>query len=705
MRPLFDSEGVIDAATAATPRFRSTGHLFMVLVAAACGLAGAFGAVAFRFLIRFFQALFFEGSQGVEALFEEGILAEASDPLEHVQQITWYWRIALPALGGLLVGPLIYYFAREAKGHGVPEVMAAVALRGGVIRPRVAAVKAFASAISIGSGGSVGREGPIVQIGSALGSTLGQLLGVSAAQLRTIVGCGAAAGIAATFNAPIAGALFAAEVVVGNFAVAQLSPIVISSVVATVVSRFFLGNDPAFPVPEYQLVSPFELVPYIGVGLVAGLVALVFMFSLYRTEDFFDRTPVPEPLRAAVGGALVGCIAIWLPNVYGVGYGTISAALTSQLPAITLAALIVAKIAATSITIGSGGSGGIFAPSLFLGATTGGLLGTFIHQWFPESTASSGAYALVTMGAVVAAATHAPITAIIMIFELTQTIAIIPPLMAACVVSTLVTTYLHRDSIYTMKLRRRGIDLYEEESHNVLQSLYVHDVVDREPEILPSSANLQEVVDRVLQSDHTEFFVANEEGELQGSFQLRTFTRMLVEREALMSIIVARDLAESNDFRVEENDNLELVMRLFSDGLHEEIPVIRADDPHGIVGSVHRKDVIHSYNQEVLRRDLAGSVSNTVLAANKGHQVELGGGFVLEDLQAPLHFVGHSIRELDLQANTGVHIVLIHKRVGEAKGSSIRVPTADERIAEGDRLVVSGTRAAVDALNRARARP
>ena len=598
------------------------------------------------------------------------------------------------------MGPLIYYFAREAKGHGVPEVMAAVALRGGVIRPRVAAVKALASAISIGSGGSVGREGPIVQIGAALGSTLGQLLGVSAAQLRTIVGCGAAAGIAATFNAPIAGALFAAEVVVGNFAVAQLSPIVISSVVATVVSRFFLGNEPAFPVPEYELVSPFELAPYMGVGLVAGLVALVFMFSLYRTEDFFERTPVPEPLRAALGGALVGCIAIWLPNVYGVGYGTISAALSGQLPAITLAALIVAKIAATSITIGSGGSGGIFAPSLFLGATTGGLLGTIIHQWFPESTAGSGAYALVTMGAVVAAATHAPITAIIMIFELTQTIAIIPPLMAACVVSTLVTTYLHRDSIYTMKLRRRGIDLYEEESHNVLQSLYVHDVVDREPEILSSSASLQEVVDQVLQSDHTEFFVANEEGRLEGSFQLRTFTRMLVEREALMSIVVARDLAESNDFRVEENDNLELVMRLFSDGLHEEIPVIRADDPHGIVGSVHRKDVIHSYNQEVLRRDLAGSISSTVLAANKGHQVELGGGFVLEDLQAPLRFVGHSIRELDVQANTGVHIVLIRKRASEAGGGAIRVPTPDERIEEGDRLVVSGTRAAVDALDR-----
>jgi len=700
MRRPLGSEGVIDATTAATPRFRSTGHLFMVMVAVACGLAGAFGAVVFRFLIRFFQTLFFEGSAGLEEFFEQGVLAEASDPLESARQIAWYWRIAVPALGGLLVGPLIYYLAREAKGHGVPEVMAAVALRGGVIRPRVVAVKAFASAISIGSGGSVGREGPIVQIGSALGSTLGQLLGVSAAQLRTIVGCGAAAGVSATFNAPIAGALFAAEVIVGNFAVTQLSPIVISSVVATVVSRFFLGNHPAFPVPEYELVSPFELAPYMLVGLAAGLVALAFMFSLYRTEDFFERTPVPEPLRAAVGGALVGCIAIWLPNIYGVGYSTIGAALTSQLPAMTLAALIVAKIAATSITIGSGGSGGIFAPSLFLGATTGGLLGTFIHQWFPASTASSGAYALVAMGAVVAAATHAPITAIIMIFELTQTIAIIPPLMAACVVSTLVTTYLHRDSIYTMKLRRRGIDLYEEESHNVLRSLYVHDVVDREPETLPASAHFQDVVDQVLQSDHTEFFVVDEGGHLAGSFQLRAFTRMLVEGDALMPLVVARDLAEANAFSVGENDNLEMVMRLFSSGHHEEIPVVPAGDPRRLVGSVHKKDVIHAYNQEVLRRDLAGSVSSTVLAADRGQQVELGGGYVLQDLQPPARFVGHSIRELDIQATTGVHVVLIRKRASEPGGTAIRVPTPDDRIGEGDRLVVSGTRAAVEALDR-----
>ncbi|MDH3211110.1 MAG: chloride channel protein [Myxococcales bacterium] len=686
-------------AATAKPRVRTTGHLFMVSVAVACGIAGALGAVAFRFLIQFFQAGFFEGLAGVRDLFAKGLLAEAHDPLAVANGIEWYWRLLLPAIGGLIVGPLIYVFAREAKGHGVPEVMAAVALRGGVIRRRVVAVKALASAICIGSGGSVGREGPIVQIASALGSSIGQMLRVPASQLRTIVGCGAAAGIAATFNAPIAGALFAAEIVVGNFGVAQLSPIVIASVVATVLSRFLLGNTPAFEVPPYELASPFELLPYMVVGFIAGLVALVFMRSLYATEDLFERMPIPEYTKAAVGGLLVGAIGITLPNVFGVGYSTITQALTGQLPALLLGVLLVAKVAATSLTLGSGGSGGIFAPSLFLGAMTGGFFGTFVHEWFPDVTASSGAYALVTMGAVVAAATHAPITAIIMIFELTQTIDIIPPLMAACVVSTLVTTFLQRESIYTLKLSRRGIDLYEEEEKNVLKSLYVHDVIDRDPERLPVAGDFQTVVERVLASEHTDFFVVDERDRLLGAIHLRELTRMLAEQDLLRGLVVAGDLLEPDQATVTEDDDLDVVMQLFSRSLGEEIAVVDRDDARKMVGSVHKSDVIHAYNREVLRRDLAGSISSNVIVASKGQQVEFGGGYVLQEIQPPPRFFGRTIRELAIGSTTGAQVVLLRKRQPADGKSAVRVPTADDRIEEGDRLVVAGTRAAVESLD------
>jgi len=671
----------------------------MVLVASGCGLAGAFGAIVFRFLIAFFQAIFFEGWAGLEALFESGLLGEIHDPLAAAKSLDWYWRLLLPAIGGLIVGPLIYFFAREAKGHGVPEVMAAVALRGGVIRRRVVAVKALASAISIGSGGSVGREGPIVQIAAALGSSIGQLLRVPPSQLRTIVGCGAAAGISATFNAPIAGALFAAEIVVGNFAVAQLSPIVISSVVATVVSRFFLGNHPAFVVPPYELVSPFELVPYVVAGLIAGIVAVAFMRSLYFSEDVFERFPIPEWSRAAVGGLLVGAIGISLPNVFGVGYSTIDLALVGGIPVATLGILLLAKVAATSLTIGSGGSGGIFAPSLFMGAVTGGFIGTFVHQWFPDATATSGAYALVTMGAVVAAATHAPITAIIMIFELTQTINIIPPLMAACVVSTLVSTFLERDSIYTMKLRRRGINLYEEEEQNVLRSLFVRDILDREPELLPANADFQTVVERVLASDRTEFFVVTGRREILGMIHLRALTRMLAEQDVLKEIVVAGDLMESDQPTVTEDDDLHVVIQLFSHGLAEEIPVVEADNAKKLVGSVHKRDVIHAYNQEVLRRDLAGSIQSTVVVASKGQQVELGGGYVLQEVQPPPRFFGNSIRELAIASRTGAQVVLLRKRESTDGRPILRVASGDDIIEEGDRLVVAGTKSAVESLD------
>jgi CIC family chloride channel protein len=648
-------------------RSRAGGHLFMVGVAVAIGLAGALGAVLFRFLIRFFQAGFFAGSSGVEAVVMEP-LAEAGDPLALVRALPWYVVAIAPALGGLVVGPLVYFFAREAKGHGVPEVMEAVALRGGAIRSRVVAIKTLASAISIGSGGSVGREGPIVHIGSAIGSTLGQLLKVPARDLRTLVGCGAAAGIAATFNAPIAGALFAAEVILGNFAISQFSPIVISSVVATVLSRYILGDYPAFEVPPYELVSPFELVPYVGVGVIAALVGVAFTSILYASEDGFERLAIPPYLKAAVGGALVGLIGIFLPNVFGVGYGTITQALRGELTLQILGLLLVAKIAATSITIGSGGSGGVFAPSLFLGAVTGGLFGTLIHQAFPDATAGSGAYALVTMGAVVAATTHAPITAILIIFEMTQTIAIIPPLMAACVVSTIVAMLLRRESIYTMKLIRRGVDLKQEQDPNALKGIYVRDIVNREPEVIHASSSFQTVIDLIVESDHSEFFVVDAEQRLVGSIYLRKLRRLLAIQEDLRPIVVAGDIVETDRPTVTENDTLDVVMQIFARSDLDEIGVVDEGNRGKLIGSVHKRDVMGAYNQEMLRRDLLGGVSSTVNAVERGQQVALGGGYVLQEILAPRAFKGHSLEELDVRAKTGVHVLLIRSRESSATG-------------------------------------
>jgi CIC family chloride channel protein len=684
--------------------FDRGGHLFMVGAAILVGLAGALGAVLFRLLIRSVQAIAFEGPDALGALIDEGIAAEASDPLEAARELAWYWRIAIPAFGGLLVGPLIYFFAREARGHGVPEVMKAVAIRGGVIRARVVGIKALASALSIGTGGSVGREGPIVQIGSAFGSAVGQWFNLNAAGIRTLVGCGAAAGISATFNAPIAGAIFAAEIIVGDFAVTQFTPIVISSVVASVITRYAIGNTPAFHVPDYEIVSPFELLPYMVAGVIAGLVAVAFIRSLNLAEDFFGKVPMPEWSHAALGGAIVGVVAIWLPEVYGVGYTTISGALAGTLPMALLAALVVAKVFATSVTIGSGGSGGIFAPSLFMGAMTGGVVGHLVVQYFPGATASPGAYALVTMGAVVAATTHAPVSAIIIIFELTQTIDIIPALMTACVISTLVSQLMYRDSIYTTKLRRQGIDIFEAKDPNVLKGLFVRDVIATDPEVVPASANFKTVLDLVVQSHHSQFYVAKPNGDHMGAISLLELRRLIYEQETLQHVVVAGDLVDRSHPTVTDDVDLSVVMKIFSASHVDEIAVVDADDDKRLVGTVREKDVIEASNREQLRRDLAGGFHTSVSAAESGQTVDLGDGYQLREILAPPHVTGLSLRQLTLRERVGVQVLLVRSR-GEDGTRHLRVPHGGDILVEGDAVIVAGTKEALDMLDALGAQP
>ncbi len=573
-------------------RAQFTEHTVMVLCGLVIGVLGGLGAVGFRFLIRFFQRVFFGPGLNL---------------LEIAGALPWYHKLLVPALGGALVGPIIYYFAREAKGHGVPEVMEAVVIRGGVIRPRVVGVKALASALTIACGGSVGREGPIVQIGSAMGSTLGQMLKVSGERMRTLVGCGAAAGIAATFNAPIAGALFSMEIILGNFGLASFSPIVISSVIATVISRHFLGDFPAFQVPPYQFVHPFELLPYFLLGVAAGLVARLFIYLLYRCADLFDASPLPEVARPALGGLLIGAIALAFPHIYGIGYETITLSLREQAPFLLLLTLVFIKLLATSLTIGSGQSGGIFAPSLFIGAMTGGAVGTLVHRLFPSITATSGAYALVGMGAVVAATTHAPITAIIIVFEMTGSYTIILPLMTACIIATIVTTSLSRESIYTMKLARRGLSIVAGREVSVMKALRVSEVMTDRMRTFHQGTPLPTLVTEALNSPFSYFPVVDGKGKMTGIFSLQDLRVSLMEDlTTLGPLIVAEDIATTDGLiTVTPEDDLDMVFQKFGQKNIEEIPVVSPEDSTRLMGMVRRKDVIEAYNKEIIRRSAA----------------------------------------------------------------------------------------------------
>ncbi len=569
-------------------RTKLTEQTFMILCALVIGVLGGLGAIGFRFLIRLFQSLFFGPGLNL---------------LKLAWALPWYHKLLAPAIGGAIVGPIIYLFAREAKGHGVPEVMEAVVIRGGAIRPRVVVIKALASAMTIGCGGSVGREGPIVQIGSALGSTLGQLLKVSGERMRTFVGCGAAAGIAATFNAPIAGALFSVEIILGDFGLARFSPIVISSVTATVISRHFLGDFPAFQVPPYQFVHPFELLPYLLLGVAAGLAARLFIFLLYRCEDLFEASPLPEAVRPAIGGLLIGTIALAFPHIYGVGYETINLSLLDKVPFLLLLILVIIKLLATSITIGSGQSGGIFAPSLFIGAMTGGAFGTLAHSLFPSMTATAGAYALVGMGALVAGTTLAPITAILIVFELTNTYTVILPLMVSCIMATIVSTAISHESIYTLKLARRGLKIRAGLEESTLMSLRVRDVMNDRVQCLPENMPADALVKTALTSPYSYFPLVDKKGLMTGIVSHQDLRLAIAYQDDLRGLIIARDIGTTEGLlTVFPDDDLYTVFQRFAEKRIEEIPVVDPEEPRQVVGMVSHKEVLAAYNRELLRR-------------------------------------------------------------------------------------------------------
>jgi CIC family chloride channel protein len=558
----------------------------LAFLAVVVGIIGGYGAILFRYAILFFRKLFY---------------GQTTDFLALLAQLPWYKYLIIPSLGGLIIGPIIYFLARETKGHGVPEVMEAVAIKGGRIRARISIIKILVSAITIGSGGSVGREGPIVQIGSSAGSALGQLLKVCERMRKTLVACGAAAGIAATFNAPIGGVIFALEIILGDFGINNFIPIVLSSVTATAISRAYLGNQPAFILPEYKIVSFWELPAYAGLGIIAALVSVLFITLLYKSEDFFDTLRFPQYLKPVLGGIGIGIIALLFPNVLGVGYESIDLALLEKMSLLLLFSLIFAKIAATSVTLGAGGSGGIFAPSLFIGAMTGGFFGTLIHRVYPAITASSGAYSLVGMAALVAGTTQAPITAILILFELTDNYRIILPLMICCIISTLTARSIKKPSIYTLKLLRRNINISAGRDIQILQTLKVKECMKNDKVLIPESMPFEKMIKKMTASHYQSFPVVDKDQHMVGIIYFPHLKSFLFEKH-LEHLVVAKEVIEDETITLTPEDNLLTAIEKFGIKDIEEIPVVSTDKPNIVQGMISRRDILEAYNNEIKKR-------------------------------------------------------------------------------------------------------
>ncbi|MFJ7631022.1 chloride channel protein [Streptomyces sp. NPDC097595] len=540
----------------------------MVLAVAVGAGAGA-GSIVFRWCIETFTR-FFSG--------HTDYASAPGSPHPHMAWLGPGFVVLAPVVGGLLYGPLVNRFAKEARGHGVPEVMVAVAQRGGRISPKVAVVKTLASALTIGSGGSVGREGPIVQIGSALGSALGRVTKVTEGRMKLLVACGAAGGIAATFNAPLAGVFFAMELILGAFSAEAFGATVLASVTASVIGRAAFGDTAFLDLPAFHVEHLAQYGLFAALGIIAGGVGVGFARILYAIEDACDWAwRGPEWLRPAVGGLVLGLVLLALPEMYGVGYPVLQRATEGGYALGFLLLLMAGKMVATSVTIGIGGSGGVFAPSLFIGAMLGAAFGAAAGDVMPATAGAVGAYALVGMGAVFAGSSRAPITAVVILFELTGEYTIILPMMLAIVLATATSRVLSHETIYTLKLLRRGVDLARPAQGAPIGGQRVADVMEALPRAVSANSPLSEASGLLSLSGHGALPVLDGTGTYIGVVTARAAAEALAQQPSDAPAVV-RQIVEPAP-RVTTNDSLASAMKKLVDVSGTGLPVL--DDESG----------------------------------------------------------------------------------------------------------------------------
>ena len=560
--------------------------LLPLMTAIVIGALAGLGAVFFRWLIH----------RLIELFDQVGGFWLTITP-----QAAWWWPLLLPALAGLIIGPVIVYLVPEIRGPGVPEVMEALALRGGHIRHRVTLFKTGATALCIAAGASVGREGPIVQIGASIGSNLSQLFRLDRDRVRMAVACGAAAGIAATFQAPMTGALFVMEILLREIEVVAMSNLVIAAVTGTLVSRACWHGAAVFHIPSFTMQHPADLLLYLAMGLCCGLLSLVLMSIVFGLPRLFRKTRLPPWSVPACGGLIVGLLGLLWPQALGLGYTTINQALTGELPLTLAATLVAIKILTTGFSLGSGMSGGIFAPSLFLGAMVGAVFGYAAQVLWPASHDSTAYFSLIGMGAMVSGTTLAPITAIMTIFELTNNFEVILPLMVACIPSVLVVQILHGYSVYETNLISRGINIVRGHDVNRLRTMRVARYMCTEFEPIRETMPLGQVARLMAASSFPHFIVVDEAGDLTGVLTLRDLRSLLGTDQPFPAATPASELMQREVITLRETDSLETAFDLFARHDVSFLPVIAANLPGRVLGYLRKSDLVAAYDQQILK--------------------------------------------------------------------------------------------------------
>ncbi len=550
------------------------------------GTLAAGAAIAFRDLIGLIQL-------GAFGFSSENVFSLA-------RELPW-WRILLvPTLGGLAVGLFIHFAMPGRKPQGVPHVMEAAALRGGRMDIRAGLATALASAASIGFGASVGREGPVVHLGASLSSWVSDRLHLPRQLCMTLLGCGVASAIAASFNAPIAGVFFALEVVVGHYALSSFAPIVIASVTGTIISRLYYGDFPAFVIPQHAIVSFWEFPAFVIVGVGAAVVAIVFIKAAMAAQDGIGRLPWPGWIKPAVAGLLLGAVALEFPHVLGVGYETTNAAIAEQFPLKILAILLVLKLAMTALCLGAGFGGGVFSPSLVMGALMGGLIGGLATLVAPELSSGAGTYTIVGMGAVAGAILGAPISTILIVFELTSSFTLTIAVMVGVVIASVITQAVVGRSFFTVQLERRGIRLDGGREITLLEARKVTEIMASDFETVAEDHPLPLIRDKLRQVPNGELFVTGADGALIGTITLIDLSEAAFDT-SYDSLLKADDVLRANPPMLPLDANLEDARTLLDES-HEDRLVVVEDLESGVmVGYLRGLDIIDAYNRALMQ--------------------------------------------------------------------------------------------------------
>ena len=564
----------------------------MIVIAAFIGILSGLAIIVFREAVELVHELLFAG--GYEAL---GIARGG-------------WRSLLlpllPMAGVTLLIPLSLAFPGRVNGYGFTGFLRRVNLENGVIRARNIFIKIIATALTIGSGNSAGVEGPIAQIGGALGSQVGQRFRVSGKRMKVYIAAGCAGGIAGIFNAPLAGMFFAAEIVLlGTYEISSFSALVIASALSTVVSRAYYGEIPAFSIPDYTIVNAFvELPLYTIMAIIVGVTAVLHIRFFYLIRDRFQSLPLHPQIKPLLGALLVGLIGIFFPQVMGDGYNYIAKALAGDTLVWRMMVLVFLKSLATAITLGSGGAGGVFAPSLFIVSVLGGAFGGIVHHFLPESTATAGAYATVGIGAFLAATTHAPLTAIFLLFEMTGNYMIIIPVMLTAVRGTVTASWLYNDSIDTVEFTREGIDIHEGREVAIMKSVKVGKAITEDFDFISENANINQLLELFRYARNSFYFpVINHKGLMVGVVSMQDVKTILHSEQErvchLVGSICTRDV-----IMLTPDTNLCDAMKLFDIKGIDEIPVVEALEEPWVLGMLKRQDVLAAYNHEMLKRGI-----------------------------------------------------------------------------------------------------